>query len=105
MDNLSFGEQRQVEMARALALEPSLLLLDEPAAGLNTAESERLAENLRRICDLGITVILVEHNMPLVMSVSDMVFVLDFGRSIACGTPEAVCKEEDVIKAYLGQEA
>jgi branched-chain amino acid transport system permease protein len=105
VDNLSFGEQRQVEMARALALEPSLLLLDEPAAGLNTAESEMLAQNLHRIRDLGITIILVEHNMPLVMSVSDTVFVLDFGCSIACASPEEVCKQENVIKAYLGQEA
>ena len=104
IDTLSFGEQRQVEIARALALEPELLLLDEPAAGLNTAESERLAETLFRIRDFGITILLVEHHMPLVMSVSDMVFVLDFGRSIACGSPEAVCKVEEVIKAYLGQE-
>ncbi len=105
VDTLSFGEQRQVELARALALEPKLLLLDEPAAGLNTAESERLADNLRRIRDLGITIMLVEHNMPLVMSVSDTVFVLNFGKSIACGSPESVCKEENVIKAYLGKEA
>ncbi len=105
VDNLSFGEQRQVELARALALEPDILLLDEPAAGLNTAEAERLADNLRRIRNMGVTIILVEHNMPLVMSISDMVFVLDFGCGIACGSPEAVCKEEDVIKAYLGEEA
>ncbi|MBN2039305.1 MAG: branched-chain amino acid ABC transporter ATP-binding protein/permease [Spirochaetes bacterium] len=105
VDNLSFGEQRQVELARALALEPDLLLLDEPAAGLNTAETEKLADNLRNIRDQGITIILVEHNMPLVMSVSDTVFVLNFGMSIACGTPEFVCKEEKVITAYLGKEA
>jgi branched-chain amino acid transport system ATP-binding protein len=104
VDNLSFGEQRTVELARALAMKPDLLFLDEPAAGLNTAEAGRLAATLRRIRDTGITIVLVEHNMPLVMSVSDMVCVLDFGKLIACGTPAYVCSREEVIKAYLGPQ-
>lgn len=105
VESLSFGEQRLAELARALAMGPDLLLLDEPAAGLNTAETERLAGILRRIRERGITIVLVEHNMPLVMSVSDMVYVLDFGRGIAFGTPDEVTKNEEVIRAYLGQEA
>jgi branched-chain amino acid transport system permease protein len=106
VDNLSFGEQRLVELARALAMDPDLLFLDEPAAGLNSAEAQRLGATLRDIRSRGITIMLVEHNMSLVMSVSDRVCVLDFGRLIACGTPEAVCQDEGVIKAYLGpQEA
>ena len=106
VDNLSFGEQRLVELARALAMDPDLLFLDEPAAGLNSAEAQRLGATLRDIRDRGITIMLVEHNMSLVMSVSDQVCVLDFGRLIACGTPEHVCQDEGVIKAYLGpQEA
>jgi branched-chain amino acid transport system permease protein len=104
VDNLSFGEQRRVELARALAMKPDLLFLDEPAAGLNTAEAGRLAATLRRIRDMGITIVLVEHNMPLVMSVSDMVCVLDFGKLIAYGTPAYVCSQEEVIKAYLGPQ-
>jgi branched-chain amino acid transport system permease protein len=104
VDNLSFGEQRTVELARALAMKPDLLFLDEPAAGLNTAEAGRLAITLRRIRDMGITIVLVEHNMPLVMSVSDMVCVLDFGKLIAYGTPAYVCSREEVIKAYLGPQ-
>jgi branched-chain amino acid transport system permease protein len=104
VENLSFGEQKLVELARALAMEPELLLLDEPAAGLNSAEMERLSEILRRIREQGITIVLVEHNMPLVMSLSDLVFVLDFGRGIALGTPEEVSGDKEVIRAYLGQE-
>jgi branched-chain amino acid transport system permease protein len=105
VQNLSFGEQKLVELARALAMEPQLLLLDEPAAGLNSAETERLLGILRRIREQGITIVLVEHNMPLVMNLSDLVFVLDFGHRIALGTPEEVSRNQEVIKAYLGQEA
>jgi len=106
VDSLSFGEQRLVELARALCMEPELLFLDEPAAGLNTAEAEKLGNTLKKIRDQGITIMLVEHNMSLVMSVSDMVCVLDFGKLIATGTPDYVCSHEGVIKAYLGpQEA
>lgn len=104
VENLSFGEQKLVELARAMAMEPKLLLLDEPAAGLNTAETEKLLNILRRIREQGITIILVEHNMPLVMNLSDRVFVLDFGRGIAFGTPEEVSQNQEVIRAYLGQE-
>jgi branched-chain amino acid transport system ATP-binding protein len=104
VENLSFGEQKLVELARALAMEPELLLLDEPAAGLNSAETEKLSEILRRIREQGITIVLVEHNMPLVMSLSDLVFVLDFGQGIALGTPEEVSMDKEVIRAYLGQE-
>jgi branched-chain amino acid transport system permease protein len=104
VENLSYGEQKLVELARALAMEPNLLLLDEPAAGLNSTETEKLSEILRRVRKQGITIILVEHNMPLVMNLSDLVFVLDFGRGIALGTPEEVSKNREVIRAYLGQE-
>jgi branched-chain amino acid transport system ATP-binding protein len=103
VQNLSFGEQKLVELARAMAMEPDLLLLDEPAAGLNTAETEKLSGILRRIRERGITIVLVEHNMPLVMNLSDKVFVLDFGKRIAFGTPEEVSRDEEVIRAYLGQ--
>ena len=104
VQNLPYGEQKLVELARALAMEPDLLLLDEPAAGLNSAETEKLSDILRRIRERGITILLVEHNMPLVMTLSDLVFVLDFGRGIALGTPEEVSRNEEVIRAYLGQE-
>jgi ABC-type branched-subunit amino acid transport system ATPase component len=103
VQNLSFGEQKLVELARALSMEPDLLLLDEPAAGLNTAETEKLLVILRLIRDQGITIVLVEHNMPLVMNLSDKVFVLDFGKRIALGTPEEVSRDEEVIRAYLGK--
>ena len=104
VENLPYGEQKLVELARALAMEPNLLLLDEPAAGLNSVETEKLSEILRRVRQQGITIILVEHNMPLVMNLSDLVFVLDFGRGIAIGSPEEVSKNREVIRAYLGQE-
>ena len=103
VENLSYGEQKLVELARALAMEPELLVLDEPAAGLNSAETENLSDILCRIRDRGTTIVLVEHNMPLVMSISDSVFVLDFGYGIAFGSPEEVCKNEKVINAYLGK--
>jgi branched-chain amino acid transport system permease protein len=105
VESLSFGEQRLVEIARALTIGPDLLLLDEPAAGLNTAETEKLADTIGRLKAKGITIVLVEHNMPLVMSISDMVYVLEFGRGIAFGTPDEIMRHEEVIRAYLGQEA
>jgi branched-chain amino acid transport system permease protein len=104
VESLPFGDQKLVELARALSMEPDLLLLDEPAAGLNSAETERLLGILRRIRERGITIVLVEHNMPLVMTLSDFVLVLDFGRAIAFGTPEEVSRNNEVIRAYLGQE-
>lgn len=103
VENLPYGEQKLVELARAFSIEPILLLLDEPASGLSTMEMETLSDTLRRIRKLGISIILVEHNMPLVMGVSDSVLVLDFGKRIALGTPKEVSENEEVIRAYLGR--
>ncbi len=103
---LSFGTQKRVELARALAAEPKLLLLDEPASGLNHEEVTVLASLIRSIRDrLRLTVLLVEHHMTLVMSISDRVVALNFGRKIAEGSPLEVCAHPDVIKAYLGGAA
>ncbi len=100
--NLPFGKQRAVEFARALAAEPVLLLLDEPASGLNMYETEELADLILTIKERGISVLLVEHDMSLVMDISDTISVLNFGSLIASGTPDEVQKNEDVIKIYLG---
>lgn len=101
---LSFGEQRMVEFARALACEPRLLMLDEPASGLSISEMEKMAELIYRIRDQGITVMLIEHDMGLVMNISDMVTVLNYGQKIAEGAPREVQDNEEVISAYLGEE-
>ena len=104
-DNIPHGQQRLVEVARALATKPKLLLLDEPAAGLNPHEVDGLNHALKSITDTqGITIFLVEHDMRLVMNICDMVHVLDTGRKIAEGIPEEIGKNKDVIKAYLGKE-
>jgi len=103
--DLPYGRQRLLELARALAAEPKLLLLDEPAAGLNTRETAVLGRCIRAIRDrLHVAVGLVEHDMDLVMGVSDMVTVLNFGHPLASGTPEQVQADPEVVRAYLGEE-
>jgi branched-chain amino acid transport system ATP-binding protein len=100
--SLPYGDQRRVEIARALAGEPRLLLLDEPAAGMNPAETDALVALLRRIRDDGTTLLLIEHDMNLVMSISDRITVLNFGQHIAEGPPDEIARNPDVITAYLG---
>jgi branched-chain amino acid transport system ATP-binding protein len=103
-NNLSYGDQRRLEIARALATNPKLLCLDEPAAGFNPAEKQALMELIRRIRDRGFTVLLIEHDMRLVMGVTDRLVVLEFGQKIAEGPPGAIRDNPAVIAAYLGVE-
>jgi branched-chain amino acid transport system ATP-binding protein len=101
---LSFGQQRSVEFARALASKPSLLLLDEPAAGLNMKETSAAGALIRRIRDMGVTILIVEHDMSLVMNISDEILVLCFGKAIADGKPVDIRKNPEVIRVYLGED-
>lgn len=101
--NLPYGKQRRLEIARALATEPSLLLLDEPAAGMNPQETAELTAFIKQIRDdFKLTVFMIEHHMDLVMEISDRIYVLDFGKLIAAGTPDEVQNNQRVIDAYLG---
>ena len=102
--NLPYGAQRRLEIARALATDPLILLLDEPAAGMNPKETEALDKLICQIRDDGLSILLIEHDMKLVMSLSDHIFVMDYGRKIAEGSPEQVRNNPDVIKAYLGED-
>lgn len=102
--SLSYGQQRAVELARALACEPKLLLLDEPAAGLNMKETAETARLISKIKDTGVTVLIVEHDMSLVMNISDEIIVLSYGQKIADDTPLSVQKNPEVISIYLGEE-
>ena len=103
--NLAYGQKKHLEIARALSLRPTLLLLDEPAAGLNDTETIELANRLRALRDGGLTILLVEHDMPMVMRICDRIVVLDSGRKIAEGMPAAIRADAAVRAAYLGDEA
>jgi len=102
--NLPYGHQRELEIARAMASNPKLLFLDEPAAGMNPQETEQLMETICRIRDLGVTVVLIEHDMRLVMNICDSITVLNYGLKIAQGTPREIKSNPQVIEAYLGKE-
>ena len=102
--NLPYGTQRELEIARALAADPKLLFLDEPAAGMNPSETAHLMHVVDKIRGLGVTVVLIEHDMKLVMNICDQITVLNFGMKIADGTPNEIKKDKAVIEAYLGRE-
>ncbi len=103
-ENLAYGQQRRLEIARALASNPKLLLLDEPAAGMNETETENLFDLIKKVQQRGVTVLLIEHDMPFVMKLCDRITVLNFGKKLAEGTPTEIQNNQDVIEAYLGSE-
>ncbi|MCX5907272.1 MAG: ATP-binding cassette domain-containing protein, partial [Deltaproteobacteria bacterium] len=102
--NLAYGDQKKLEIARALAVKPKLLLLDEPVGGLNPAEKTEIIDLIGKIQDEGITVLLIEHDMKVVMNVSQRIIVLNFGQMIAQGAPEEIKRNPAVIEAYLGPD-
>lgn len=103
-ENLAYGQQRRLEIARALASNPKLLLLDEPAAGMNESETDDLFDLIKKVQKRGVTVLLIEHDMPFVMKLCDRIAVLNFGKKLAEGTPEEIQNNQAVIEAYLGSE-
>jgi branched-chain amino acid transport system ATP-binding protein len=102
---LALADQRRLEIARALAVDPQLLLLDEPVAGMNPVEVQEAARLFKSLLDDGITILITEHHMSLVMAISDVISVMNYGRKIAEGPPEAVKRNPEVLAAYLGAEA
>jgi branched-chain amino acid transport system ATP-binding protein len=102
--NLPYGEQRRLEIARALATEPSLLLLDEPAAGMNPQETQELNTLIQKIVEFGKTILLIEHDMKVVMNIAHQITVINYGKKIAEGTPQEIQTNRNVIEAYLGEE-
>lgn len=101
--SLAYGQQRLLEIARALASDPKLLLLDEPAAGMNSTEKMELNERIRAMIKMGVTVLIVEHDMAMVMSIADKIYVISSGKNLADGTAEEIANNQDVIEAYLGR--
>jgi len=103
-ENLSYGDQRRLEIARALAMEPKIILLDEPTAGMNPDETDKMCELIESVRKSGVAILIIEHDMNVVMGISDRIYVLNYGAGIAQGTPEQIQCNQQVIEAYLGKE-